>query len=117
MVEYKKKKKIPEKLGKFIRSKREERKISIRKLASLAKVSHPYLSQVEQGKFLPSPSWLKKIALPLKVNYFKLLALAGYIETDKLEEKAIDRKVLDVSDLKEEDVKYLTKLIERLRQK
>src|SRR5271163_3915560 len=49
-------------LGEFIRTQRELANLSLRQLADLAKVSNPYLSQVERGLYKPSAEVLKQIA-------------------------------------------------------
>ncbi len=55
-------------LGQQIRTIRESRKISLRKLAKEVGVSPSFISQVEQSKAQPSVDSLKKIAEVLGVN-------------------------------------------------
>ena len=43
-----------EALGAFIRGQRELAQLSLRQLAEMTKLSHPYLSQVERGMHQPS---------------------------------------------------------------
>jgi len=46
-------------VGEFIRTQRELMSLSMRQLAGLAKVSNPYLSQIERGVYTPSAQVLK----------------------------------------------------------
>lgn len=67
--------------GKYLQQLRLDKGLSIRQLASLSKVSHSYLSQVENGvRGIPSPDVLKKLAQPLGITYEELMQAAGYIE-------------------------------------
>lgn len=67
-------------LGQHLRSLRKNRGLTLTELAKQSGVSHPYISQVENDKFKPSPEILRKIAEPLGVSYEQLLHYAGYIE-------------------------------------
>ena len=49
-------------LGEFIRSQREVASMSVRRLADLAGVSNPYLSQIERGLRRPSAEILQQLA-------------------------------------------------------
>lgn len=67
--------------GKYLQQLRLDKGLSIRQLANLSKVSHSYLSQVENGvRGIPSPDVLKKLAQPLGITYEELMQAAGYIE-------------------------------------
>jgi transcriptional regulator with XRE-family HTH domain len=55
-------------LGQFIRREREMRELSMRKLADLAGISNPYLSQIERGLRDPSDRVLGAIAHNLAVS-------------------------------------------------
>lgn len=69
------------KIGKLIKEKREKRKLSQRKLAELASVSHTEISRIESGeRKRPAPYILRRIAPHLGVEYEKLLEAAGYEE-------------------------------------
>ena len=41
-------------VGEFIRTQREMANLSLRQLAEIAKISNPYLSQIERGLHKPS---------------------------------------------------------------
>src|SRR5438034_5181856 len=67
-------------LGEFIRSQRAGTQMSLRKLAKLAGVSNPYLSQVERGLRRPSAEILSAIAKALRVSSQTLYVKAGILE-------------------------------------
>jgi transcriptional regulator with XRE-family HTH domain len=64
-------------LGSFIRAQRQMANLSLRQLSALAKVSNPYLSQVERGLHEPSMRVLKSIADALNVSAGTLFEQAG----------------------------------------
>jgi transcriptional regulator with XRE-family HTH domain len=66
-------------LGEFIRNQREITRLSLRQLANLARISNPYLSQIERGLHEPSAAILKSIAAALGIPPEKIYArpLAG----------------------------------------
>jgi transcriptional regulator with XRE-family HTH domain len=71
-----------EALGSFIRTQRQLANLSLREMAELAKVSNPYLSQVERGLHAPSVRVLTSIARALNLSADILLAQAGFDEDD-----------------------------------
>jgi transcriptional regulator with XRE-family HTH domain len=70
-------------LGDFIRSQREVARISVRRLAELADVSNPYLSQIERGLRKPSADILQQIAKALQISAESLYVRAGILEPDQ----------------------------------
>ena len=56
--------------------------LSMRELAKLAKVSNPYLSQIERGIYKPSAKVLKSLAEALEVSAETLFARGGLLEED-----------------------------------
>ena len=56
--------------------------MSIRKLSDLAKVSNPYLSQIERGIYKPSAEVLKAIAGALQIQSETLFARAGFLDEE-----------------------------------
>ncbi|CEG29602.1 transcriptional repressor LexA [Bacillus sp. B-jedd] len=80
--------------GEYLRSLRQERKLTIRQLEALSGVSNAYLSQMENGKRgIPTVEILKKIHTPLGVSFDELMLKAGYISSDtkeKLTPEVID---------------------------
>lgn len=68
-------------LGSFIRTQRRLANLTLRELAELARVSNPYLSQIERGLHQPSVRVLRSIATALNLSAETLLAQAGLIDT------------------------------------
>ena len=64
-------------LGEFIRSQRELANLSLRRLAELAEISNPYLSQIERGMYKPSGQVLKAVADALQVSAETMYSRAG----------------------------------------
>jgi transcriptional regulator with XRE-family HTH domain len=67
-------------LGGYIRHQRESARLSLRKLAKLAGVSNPYLSQIERGLRKPSAEILQAIAKALEISSETLYVKAGILE-------------------------------------
>ena len=74
-------------LGTFIRDQRRTTHLSLRKLAELAGVSNPYLSQIERGLRKPSAEILQQIAKALSISAESLYVRAGILEA---REDAVD---------------------------
>lgn len=66
-------------VGAFIRSQRERAEMSIRKLAELANVSNPYLSQIERGLRNPSADILQQVANALRISVESLYVRGGIL--------------------------------------
>ena len=67
-------------VGEFIHSQRQLAKMSLRQLAEKAKVSNPYLSQIERGIYKPSAEVLKGIAEALNISAETLYARIGLVD-------------------------------------
>jgi transcriptional regulator with XRE-family HTH domain len=74
--------KVPD-VGKFIREQRNSVGMSLRKLASTAGVSNPYLSQIERGLRRPSADILNGIAKALRISAETLYVKAGILDERK----------------------------------
>jgi transcriptional regulator with XRE-family HTH domain len=70
-------------LGEFIRGQRELANLSMRQLAEIAKISNPYLSQVERGLYKPSADVLKNIANALHISAETMYTQAGLLDENK----------------------------------
>jgi transcriptional regulator with XRE-family HTH domain len=70
-------------VGNFIRERRRAVGLSVRKLASLAGVSNPYLSQIERGLRRPSAEILNGIAKALRISSETLYVQAGILDERK----------------------------------
>src|ERR1700686_3486197 len=79
-------------VGDFIRTQRELMSLSMRQLAEMAKVSNPYLSQIERGVYTPSAQVLKGIADALNLSAETLYREAGLLDD------SVERPVLTVED-------------------
>ena len=66
-----------QRLGEFLRAQRQLAGLSLRQLAELARVSNPYLSQVERGLHEPSLRVLTSLAHALGIPPHRLLVHAG----------------------------------------
>ncbi|MFC5532250.1 helix-turn-helix domain-containing protein [Cohnella yongneupensis] len=70
----------PLEFGQFLRSLREGKKLTMRKLDNLSGVSHSYISQIERGeRGIPSPDILNKLAGPLGVSPAVFMVKAGHV--------------------------------------
>ena len=67
-------------LGAYLREQRENARLSVRQLATLAGVSNPYLSQVERGLRRPSAEVLQQLAKGLRISAEALYVRAGILE-------------------------------------
>ncbi len=67
-------------LGVFIREQRRIAELSVRRLAELAGVSNPYLSQIERGLRKPSAEILQQIAKALEISSETLYIRAGILD-------------------------------------
>ena len=71
-------------VGAFIRAQRERAEMSVRRLAELANVSNPYLSQVERGLRKPSAEILQQLANALRISVESMYVRAGILPEDAL---------------------------------
>ena len=69
-------------VGAFIREQRRLGELSLRRLAELAGVSNPYLSQVERGLRKPSAEILRQIAQALHLSAETLYVRAGILDEE-----------------------------------
>jgi transcriptional regulator with XRE-family HTH domain len=70
------------KIGEIIREIRNEKGISLRKLAGIVNISNVNILYIEKGKINTSLSVLKGIASALNYNIDKLLSFANMIDDD-----------------------------------
>lgn len=70
-------------IGEYIKSLRELKNYSQRKLGYLSDVSNATINRIENNISMPDPDTLKKLAHPLGVPYEKLLSAAGYLSGRK----------------------------------
>jgi len=71
-------------IGQFIREQRNLAELSVRRLADLAGVSNPYLSQIERGLRKPSAEILQQLAKALQVSAETMYVQAGMLDADSV---------------------------------
>lgn len=76
-------------LGEFIRQQRQTASMSVRRLAELAEVSNPYLSQIERGLRKPSAEILQQIAKALRISAEQLYVRAGILDPHDSEDLSV----------------------------
>src|SRR5262245_19412456 len=69
-------------VGAYIKAQREVASMSVRRLAELAGVSNPYLSQIERGLRRPSAEILQALAKALQISVETLYVRAGLLTDD-----------------------------------
>jgi transcriptional regulator with XRE-family HTH domain len=82
-------------VGNFIREQRRQAGVSLRKLAKMAGVSNPYLSQIERGLRRPSAEILNGIAKGLRISAETLYVQAGILDDRKDREDLTDAILAD----------------------
>jgi transcriptional regulator with XRE-family HTH domain len=87
-------------LGAFIRDRRRDARLSLRRLSELAGVSNPYLSQIERGLRKPSADILQQLARALHVSAETLYVRAGILD-DRDREPDLEREILRDASLSE----------------
>lgn len=97
-------------LGEYIREQRRQAELSVRKLADLANVSNPYLSQIERGLKRPSAEILQQIARALEVSSESLYVRAGILDEDR--ESDLLATIRAQSDLSTEQKQVLIRIYE-----
>ncbi len=68
-------------IGGFIREQRTLAELSLRRLADLAGVSNPYLSQIERGLRKPSAEILQQLGKALQVSAETMYVQAGMLDS------------------------------------
>ncbi len=99
-------------VGAFIRSQRERAEMSIRKLAELADVSNPYLSQVERGLRKPSADILQQVANALRISVESLYVRAGILPDAEYAVSTVSEAIEHDPDLTDEQKSALLSVYE-----
>lgn len=63
--------------GRYLRAQRQLADLSLRQLSELARISNPYLSQIERGLHQPSVAVIRSLAEALELSAGELLAHAA----------------------------------------
>ncbi len=98
----------PVDVGAFIREQRHLAELSLRRLAELAGVSNPYLSQIERGLRKPSAEILLQLAKALQVSAETMYVRAGILDQEiEVDTSSLESAIRRASDLTEEQRKAL----------
>jgi transcriptional regulator with XRE-family HTH domain len=106
--------KVPQ-VGRFIREQRSAAKMSLRKLAALAGVSNPYLSQIERGLRRPSAEILNAIAKGLRISSETLYVQAGILD-DRRDPADLMSAILADRGLTEQQKQVLIQIYQSFRE-
>ena len=66
-------------LGKIVKQQRISESLTLKELATMARISSSHLGRIERGERFPSARILRKIAKPLGFEEGELFTLAGYL--------------------------------------
>ncbi|MEL7208179.1 MAG: helix-turn-helix transcriptional regulator [Actinomycetota bacterium] len=94
-------------MGGFIREQRNLAELSVRRLADLAGVSNPYLSQIERGLRKPSAEILQQLAKALQVSAETMFIQAGILDDEVGPEPTLEAAIRSAPELTEEQRKAL----------
>jgi len=94
-------------IGEFIREQRQLAEMSLRRLADVAGVSNPYLSQIERGLRKPSAQILQQLAKALQVSAETMYVRAGMLDADAANEPTLESAIRHAPELSEEQRKAL----------
>lgn len=98
----------PTEIGAFIREQRQLAELSLRRLADLAGVSNPYLSQIERGLRKPSAEILQQLAKALELSAETMYVRAGILDAEKGQEQpGLESTIKRAQELSEEQRKAL----------
>jgi transcriptional regulator with XRE-family HTH domain len=68
-------------LGEYLKERRTEKDLSLRRVSELSGISHTEIKRIEDGlRRQPSPQILRSLAKALDAPYEELMELAGYID-------------------------------------
>lgn len=76
--------------GTYVRSQRHLAKLTLRQVADLARISNPYLSQIEHGLVLPSIAVLSALADALSVSAETMLLRAAGVVRPNTTERLVE---------------------------
>ncbi len=95
-------------IGAFIKQQRELAELSMRRLAEIAGVSNPYLSQIERGLRRPSATILQQLARALEVSAETMYVQAGILDEDAAPQNtSLEAAIRRASELTEDQRKAL----------
>lgn len=74
----------PVRLAQMLREAREERGLSLRRLAERVGMHHATLGRIEAGEHRPGPETLQRLAAALEIDEADLFSMAGYRLPERL---------------------------------
>jgi transcriptional regulator with XRE-family HTH domain len=101
-------------LGNFIRDQRQNARLSLRGLSSMAGISNPYLSQIERGLRRPSAEILQAIARALRISSETLYVKAGILDDHPADADVLAVILRDAS-LNEKQRRVMTEIYQSFR--
>lgn len=105
-------------LGTYVKKRRIEQGLSIRKLAELANISHTEVKRIEDGlRKQTSPQVLRSIASALGVPYENLMLAAGYLDEadNELSGSTVTTGIQDADDLSPDEINQVNQYIAFLK--
>lgn len=109
--------------GELVREKRTEKKLTLRKFADRVGLSPTYVSQIEQGNFVPPPvDRIRKMAEILETDADELIVAAGRMAEDVaglIEKRPIEMAsfLRHAKALTPQQIEQLTKMAEDMSKK
>lgn len=101
------------KLGQAIRTERERRGMSVRKLASLAGIAHTTVERLEAGLFEnPTPKTLDKLAPHIYLTVEQMLAIASGASLPSLKKRTCEEILPLLAEMPMDELRKLAKVIE-----
>lgn len=109
-------------LSKYLREKRLDLGLTLRKVEDLTGISNAYISQVENAKIIqPTPKILRKLSDCYELSYSRLLEMAGHpiiTNSSSTVQFRTSSRLIDITiDEEKELAEYLTFLRSRRRKK
>jgi transcriptional regulator with XRE-family HTH domain len=102
-------------LGEFIRERRNQARLSLRKLSEQAGISNPYLSQIERGLRKPSAEILQSIAKALRISAETLYVQAGILDAPERGSHAVATAIYNDPSISERQKQVLVDIYESFR--
>jgi transcriptional regulator with XRE-family HTH domain len=104
-------------LGEYIQQHREALGLSLRAVARQAAIAPSGLSDIENGRRIPTPDTLQRIAEALQIDYEDLYAVSGISRPEKLPELDAYLRTRYRDELTAADRRSLERYFEELRHK
>jgi transcriptional regulator with XRE-family HTH domain len=83
--------------GKYLKSLRKERKLTIQKMSDISDVSNPYISQLENGlRSIPSKEVLIKLSKALGIDHKSFLSIVLGREFDEYTSSALNDHIKQI---------------------